>query len=922
VAPNSFRPGAGANIVVRGSRSLSASNGPLYVVDGIPVSYTIDDINPNDIETIDVLKDASSTAIYGVRGANGVIQITTKKAKTGKTRVDYTGSTSYDNILKQIPVFNAMQLADNWRQAYFADRLYNFAQSTASPNNYFPNAAADVRLFGGNTGNAMWDFIKDAYQFTTFDRATNTYIAAKRATTAEERALMANLGLAVLTEVDAYDPSKIKSFDWQNAALRTGITNNHAISISIGTDKIKSNFNGAYFKQTGIEFGQDYTRYSIGNNTEFKPSKSIIFGNSFSFTNSIQNIGTSLYANASGMLPFTKPYDSAGNFLLYPNGDQQIVNGLGDASTVLNQVKVNRLIGNVYAEIMLFKGLRYKTVFGLDYRNSRNGTFNGAKSSVRQGNAANASYTINNGTSWVYDNMLLYDAKIKGDHSINVTLLQELQSLNKNDALTLSAQNLIFEEQKWYSLQQNSLAIVTGSGSYSAQQYLSYMGRLEYGYKNKYLLTVSNRYDNSSVLAVGNQGAYFPSAAFAWRIENENFFKSQNVFNSAKLRVGIGRVGNASIAPYLTSGPLAAANYNWANGTAAIGQAPQTFRTPNLTWEKTTTRNFGLDFSLLKNRITASIDIYNTTTKDILQRQTINATNGVQYVFVNRGKTENRGIDISISTINFRTKSGFTWTTDIVFSKNKEKIVDIDGRGNNDLANLWILGQPINIYYNYISDGIYQYGDTAKGGYLKDYLWNKGTNGANTAYRPGKIRVRDVNGDTLLNASDKVVLGTHNPDWTAGITNTFTYKNFELNCNIYIRQGGLYRVPRPGFVGRYQSFEANYWTPTNPSNEYQQPTRTSDIPLYWEALGYRNASFVKIRNISLSYRVPETLLSKIKVSSLSFFVNAVNPFLFHKYSKYDPETIQYTESFVATTGNPTPNSYSFRSFVFGAKLGF
>jgi TonB-linked SusC/RagA family outer membrane protein len=922
VAPNSFRPGAGASIVVRGSRSLSTSNGPLYVVDGIPVSYTIDDINPNDIETIDVLKDASSTAIYGVRGANGVIQITTKKAKAGKTRVDYTGNTSYDNILKHVPVFNAVQLADAWRQAYFADRLYNFAQSTSSPNNYFPNAAADVRLFGGNTGNAMWDFIKDAYQFTTFDRATNTYIAAKRATTAEERALMANLGLAVLTEVDAYDPSKIKGFDWQNAAIRTGITNNHAISVSIGTEKIKSNFNGAYFKQTGIEFGQDYTRYSIGNNTEFKPSKSITFGNSFSFTNSVQNVGTSLYTNASSMLPFTKPYDSAGNFLLYPNGDQQIVNGLGDAGTVLNEVKVNRLIGNVYAEIMLFKGLRYKTVFGLDYRNSRNGTFNGSKSSVRQGNAANASYTINNGSSWVYDNMLLYDTKIKGDHSINVTLLQELQSLNRNDALTLSAQNLIFEEQKWYSLQQNSLAIVTGSGSYSAQQYLSYMGRLEYGYKNKYLLTVSNRYDNSSVLAIGNQGAFFPSAAFAWRMENENFFKSQNIFSSAKLRLGIGRVGNASVDPYQTSGPLSAANYNWANGNAAIGQAPRTFRTPNLTWEKTTTRNIGLDFSLLKNRISASIDIYSTTTKDILQEQTINGTNGVQRILVNRGQTENKGIDITISSINISTKGGFTWTTDIVFSKNKEKIVDIDGSGNSNLANLWILGQPINVYYNYISDGIYQYGDTAKGGYLKDYLWNKGTNAANTAYRPGKIRVRDLNGDTLINASDKVVLGTHNPDWTAGITNTFTYKNFELNFNVYIRQGGMYRVPRPGFVGRYQSFEANYWTPTNPSNEYQQPTRTSDIPLYWEALGYRNASFVKVRNISLSYRVPETLLSKIKVSSLSFYVNAVNPFLFHKHSKYDPETIQYRESFTATTANTTPNSYSFRSFVFGAKLGF
>lgn len=231
VTPSSFRPGSGASIRVRGNRSLSANNGPLYVVDGIPVTYTIDDMSPNDIESIDVLKDASSTAIYGVRGANGVIQITTKKAKAGKVRVDYSGSTSYETIMNNLPVFNAVQLADCWRQAYYADKQYNFAQSTASPNNYFPSAAADVKLFGGGNGtNPMWAFIKDAYQFTTFDATTNTYIAAKRPTTTEERTLLANLGLPVLTEVDDYDASKVKSFDWQGAAIRQGVTKSHAIT--------------------------------------------------------------------------------------------------------------------------------------------------------------------------------------------------------------------------------------------------------------------------------------------------------------------------------------------------------------------------------------------------------------------------------------------------------------------------------------------------------------------------------------------------------------------------------------------------------------------------------------------------------------------------------------------------------------------
>lgn len=922
VMATSFRPGSGSRVRIRGSRSLLATNEPLYVVDGIPVTYTVDDMNPADIENIDVLKDASATAIYGVRGANGVVQITTKKARVGRVRVDYDGSVSFDNILKDIPVFNAPQLADAWRQAFIADRVYNFAQSTTAANNYFPNAAADVKLFGGNTGNAMWEFIKHAYQFNTFNVSTNTYDAVKRPTTPEERELLANLGLPVLNEVDAYDPSKIKGFDWQDAAIRQGITNQHSVNVSVGTEKIRASFSGSYFNQKGIEYGQDYTRYTVGNNMEFRPLKWLTFGNSISYSNGLQNVGPSLYGNASGQLPFTQPYDSTGKFDLYPNDDQQIINGLNDVNTVFNEIKTNRVFGNVFAEFTLFKGLKYKTVFGLDSRNTRQGRFNGALSSVRQGNLANASYDVSNSISWVYDNLLYYDTKIGKDHQINVTLLYEMQSLNKTDSLSMAAQNLIFEQQKWYSLQNNTLATITGGGNYSASQLLSYMGRVEYGFKNKYLITLSTRYDNSSVLAEGNQGEYFPSAAIAWRLDNEDFFSRQQIFSNAKLRLGIGKVGNSSIQPYQTGGPLDFTLYNWGNGAAAIGTAPRTFPVPDLTWEKTTTSNLGIEFGLFNNRINATVDLYKSSTINQLQRLSIPATNGVGYILANIGEVSNRGIDVALSTINLNTADGFRWTTDIIFSKNKEEIVSVDGQTKNDnLLNLFFIGQPIRSYYNYASGGIYQYSDTAKGGYLSEYLWKKGSNAANTAYRPGKIRVVDANGDTLITGADKMVLGSDNASWTGSIGNTLSYKNFELNFLIYFRKGGMYRVPRPGLVGRYQSNYVNYWTPSNPSTEYQQPTRTSDIPLYWEALGYRDGTFARVRNISLTYRLPLATLSKMKVSSLAFYVNAVNPFLFHSASDYDPETIQYTESFAASTGNPGPNSYSYRSIILGVRLG-
>lgn len=921
VAASSFRPGSGSRIRIRGNRSLSASNEPLYVVDGIPVSYTIDDMNPTDIESIDVLKDAASTAIYGVRGANGVVQITTKKGKAGKVSVNYQGSVSFDNILRQTPVFNAVQLSDAWRMAYYADKQYNFAQNSTQPNNYFPSALADVKLFGGNSGNPMWDFIKDAYTFTTFDRTNNIYIAAKRPTTPDEQALLANLGLPVLQEVDIYDPSKVKSYDWQNQFLRQGITNSHNINVSIGSDKLRSSFGASYFKQKGIDPGDDYTRYTISNNSEFKLTKFLTIGNSFSYANAVQNIGPSIYGKSGGMLPFTSPYDSAGKFLLYPNGDQQIVSPANDLGRIINENKINRIFGNVFAEVTLLKGLKYKTVFGLDYRNTRNGRFNGTNTSVRQNGVANASYTINNSTSWTYDNLLLYNTTIRKNHSLNVTLLQEMQSLNKTDELSMSANDLIFEQQKWYSLNRNTTGTVTGSGFYSASQYLSYMARVEYGFKNRYLLTLSTRYDQSSVLAENSKGQYFPSAAVAWRIDNEDFFARQNLFTNAKLRFGIGTVGNAAIDPYQTNGPLAFTLYNWGNGAAAVGSAPTTFRVPDLSWERTLTKDVGIEFSMLKGRVSGTIDIYKSSTTDALQNMNISATNGVTNMLVNLGKVNNKGIDVSVRTINIDSRSGLRWETDFVFSKNKESIVALDATGNDNLNNLWFLGKPLRVYYNYESEGIFQYSDTLKGGILKDYFWTVPSNVSSGLFVPGKPRVKDQNGDKIINASDKKILGTDHANWTGSITNSVSYKGFELNVNIYFRKGGMYRVPRPGLVGRYQSNYANYWTPTNPSNDYQQPTRTSDIPVYWESLGYRNGSYTRVRNISLAYSLPKPILEKLKANSFTFYVNAVNPFLFHSSSDYDPETIQYTEQFAASTGNPGPNSYSYRSIVLGVKLG-
>ncbi|HEX8314082.1 MAG TPA: SusC/RagA family TonB-linked outer membrane protein [Flavisolibacter sp.] len=935
VTPNGFRPGAGGSIRIRGTRSLNAGNEPLYVVDGFPVSYTIDDMNPADIETVDILKDASATAIYGVRGANGVVQITTRKGKAGKVTVNYQGSQSVESIIRPMPVFNGAEIADAWRQAFFADSAYTRTigrRSATNPLYYYPDALNDLALFKNRFGSTeQWNAIKDAYTWAVYDPVNNIYIPRKRATTPEERAVLENLNRIYLSSVptlrsnmrfdsiDIYDPSKVRSYDWQNnVGLRHGHTTNHSISVTAGSDKFKSSFSTGYFKQTGIEYAQDYTRYSVGTSAEFRPVKFLTFGASINYIHSITNTSTSSYANASGMIPLVEPYDTAGNYVLFPNRDQQIVSAINDRKTVEDNTKANRVFGNIYAEITLFKGLKYRTMFGLDNRTSTRGTFNGAQSSIRLGSAANASQTVNSAASWVYDNILTYTTRIKSDHSINVTLLQELQSLNRSSSLTLSANNLIFESQKWYSLDRNTDALVTGSGTYSAAQYLSYMGRLEYGFRNKYLITLSNRYDKSSVLAEGASGAWFPAASVAWQMDREDFFRGQSVFSYAKLRAGYGKVGNASIDPYQTGGPLVATNYNWGNGQAAIGSAPRTFRTPDLTWEKTTTTNVGLEFGLFKNSITGTIDLYRSNTTDQLQRKTIPAANGVPDVFFNLGEVSNKGIEITLSTQNIN-KGAFRWSTDWMFTANKERLVDIDGSGNSNFANLWLLDQPIQVYWGFKKEGIFQYSDTSGKGVLASYYWAK--NGRNnTTYQPGRIKIFDANGDSAYSQADRVILGSHNPDFIASIGNTVAYKNFELNVLVYFRVGGLYRVPRLAFVGRYQSNKGDYWTPTNPSNEYQQPTQTSDVPLNWEALTYKDATFAKVKNITLTYRVPKNITSKMFINNLAFYASAVNPILIHTASDYDPETVPYRE-FAGTTTNQTgPTSYSYKSFVVGVKL--
>lgn len=920
--PSSFRPGSSSSIRLRGSRSLTAGNDPLYVVDGIPITYSIDDINPLDIESVDVLKDAAATAIYGSRGANGVIQITTKKGKAGKISVDYNGTTSAETIVQKLEVYNGPEFAQFRRDAYIGTGTGDYVVGTAK--RYFPDPAADYAIFSSND-NMLWDNVKNAYEWIDLDITSTPkkFVAKTRPTTAEEKALMASLGYPVLNEVAIYDPSKITTYNWGDDALRTGTTQNHNISVSGGSEKFRSSFGGGYYKQEGIVKSQDYTRYSLSNNNDFKPTDFLSFGTNLNYSNSLQNVGTDLYGAASGQFPLAHPYTSDGTFILNPGADDQVFNPLNDENTVLTEVRRNHLLANAFGQVNILKGLTYRIAVGADLSDSRRGTFNGSVSSVQRLAAPNASYATTNGFVWTLQNQINYTTTIAKKHEITATVVQELRK-RRQEVNSTSATELTYESQLWYALQNNAKGAAIVAGSFSQDQLASHLGRINYSYNNKYILSAALRHDASSVLAPSNNSQLFPSGSVAWRLDQESFIKSISAIDQLKLRAGFGAVGNASIAPYQTSGTLNSAPtyYNYGD-LVALGYTPGTLPVPNLTWERTVTKNLGVDFGLYKSRISGSIDVYESNTNNI-QDYALPAASGYTRALVNLGNVKNRGLEIALSTVNIdhsAKKGGFKWTSDIAFSTNKEEITELNNTGTDDIGQQWFYGRPIRTYWDFNNQGIFQYTDTLDGGILKDYFWKKAGNKAGDLFKPGRIRVQDINGDTTITDADRVQIGSPNPKWTASFNNTFSYKGFDLTCFVYISQGNTIRDFRPGLVGRYPGPKVDYWTPTNPSNDYQQPNRTSDIPVYWQSLSFRDGSFVRVRSILLSYTLPESVLKKLNVSNMVVSINAVNPFLFSDYKRYDPESVPFNSTYPTSTNNPAPNSYSYRSFVLGLRMG-
>lgn len=807
-------PGAGANILLRGQRSIKNDNSPLIVLDGIPMVGGFNEINPSDIASVEVLKDASSTAIYGSRAANGVLIITTKRGKAGKTNVAYDAYYGITAITKKLDLMNGEQFAQLRREA----------ARTADPNNNYP---ADATLFD-------------------------------------------DIALRSLAQG--------RSTDWQDLIYHNGAKQNHQLSLTGGKEKTQFAVSFNYFKEKGIVDKTDFTRGALRINLDHQVNSRIRMGVSTLASMSSQNVtDNTVFDNALRLNPLGVPYDSTGKLLFRPNNDEgQRVNPLMIIKNTTIQRYKTRVFASMYGEWDIFKDLTYRLNIGPEMEASKEGYFKGSETDDNQGGNATAGLSNSDMFSVTVENILKYTRQLSKSQRLGVTLLQSSQQQTVNSS-GIRANKLPYETQSYHNLE--TAGEVTGiSSDYRRSLLLSYMARVNYDFKNRYLLTITGRADGSSVFAAGHKWGYFPSAAVAWRVDAEPFMQSLRQVNALKLRLSYGSTGFNGILPYGTFSTLKKSSYAFGE-TGMNGFQPATIANPNLKWESTASLNAGIDFALFNNRITGTVEHYIANTKNILLRRSIPGSTGYTEVLQNIGATRNRGWEVTLSTVNINNENGFQWTTDLNFSTNKNEIVQLYGDGKDDVGNQWFIGQPIKVFYDYQKTGIWQ---TSELETAKDY-------GA----KPGQIKLLDRNGDKQYSDQDRVVLGSEFPGWIGGMTNRFSYKGLELAVVINTRQHYLINSRwfenNNRLAGRYNNINVNYWTPENPTNDNPRPDKNQESVYLGSTLAYKDASFVRVKNLAVAYSLPSLWLQRAAIKTLKITLSAENPFTITNYKGQDPE---------------------------------
>ncbi|HLO45003.1 MAG TPA: TonB-dependent receptor [Leadbetterella sp.] len=856
VSQSGSKPGSAPRILIRGRRSFNAGNDPLYVVDGIPLSAGYEDINPNDIQSIEVLKDATATAIYGARGANGVILVTTKRgANKGKTTVTFDTYAGASNAYSKLELFSGEEFAEYVREAYRATNLYKDAAGNAVPTGKSdPAADAKIAVLGGDPNVAAG-------------------IAAGRNT------------------------------QYQDLILRTGMMQNHTIGIQGGNDRTSFYISGGFFQDKGITKLLDFTRHSLRANIDHQVNKRLKVGISSYMMYSVRN-GENLnpYGNTLNANPLGAAFNTDGSLIFEPTNDALLSNPLSEIVDGVNidNTKKYRIFNSIYAEVKIIDGLTYRLNLGPDFTQQRWGRFIGSETNARRRGDAQAFNENRFGFNMTMENILNY-SKTFGKHTLNVTGVQSIQKDNFERYRT-EVQGIPAQAQSFYSL--NSATSVLGVQSGLVQWTInSFMGRVNYSFNDKYLITATMRRDGSSRFGENTKYGNFPGVAVGWNITNEDFMKNVTFIDMLKLRAGWGKVGNQGVAPYQTQGLLARTTYAF-GATGAFGFRPGTISNPDLRWESSSNANIGLDFSVLRGRVQGSLELYETNTKSLLLNDFLPGSVGFNFFSNNVGHTRNKGIELGVTTVNVNSKNGFKWTTDFQFTKNIEEIVELYNGKVDDLGNRWFIGYPLNTYFDWEKEGIWQSNEADQ---AKAY-----------GSEVGQIKVRDVNGDGKINADDRTLRGTDVPKWAGGLTNRFEFKGFDLSFFLFGRFGntilsGFHRNQLQ-LAGRYQQIKVDYWTPNNPTNEFPRPKSNQEFPVYNSTLFYYDGTFIKLRNINFGYTFSKGIAKKIGAESVRFYSSIQQPKIWSSYmSKYngvDPEAAITTSAtgLTAVTSDVTPST--------------
>lgn len=790
------------DIMVRGQNSIKASNSPLIILDGVPYNGGFNEINQNDIQSIEVLKDASSSAIYGARGANGVILITTKKGGKGKPKLSYEGTYGLQEIYSEPDILTAEEYWEFATERVGADYADNF-----------PTVAQNY--------------------------AEGNYV------------------------------------NWLELATRNGQQQKHTLNVTGGNKNINYFLSGGYTDVKGIALGDNFKQLTVRTNIKVNITDWLEIGTNSQY--SYQD-NSGITANFSGVFqqnPLINVYDENGDYAVYPWPEQPIIQNPLSNLNILDDDKDRRLFSNNYIniDIPFIKGLSYKLNTGYTYFTNVIGRFWGSNTLIGLTNDGQA-YTRNlEETDILIENILNYQHDF-GDHNINITGLYSTQK-NTSENRKMTSSRFPTETLTWY--QPDVAEVIEPSASFTEQNYISQMARLNYSYKSKYLAALTVRRDGYSGFGKDNKYGVFPSAALGWNIQRETFLNDVKAIDILKLRVSYGENGNQAIDPYQTLALMQQENFlggDDATETAA-GYYPSTLSSPTLGWETSKSINVGIDFGLFSNRIYGNIDVYSTNTYDLLLDRTISPIHGIQSITQNIGETKNQGLELYLKTVNISTPD-FKWITELTFFTNKNEIVDLYGTGQDDVANGWFIGHSINANYGLVFDGVWQVDED---------------NSLQPDTEPGDVKIKDTNGDGEITTDDRDFIGQTDPKYTAGLTNSLSYKNFTLSFQIYTEQGvtreNYYlRTDNVTVDARGNTIERHWWTEENPNNIY--PANRNGVNPF-NIRFYKNASFVRLRDVTLSYNFSNELLNSVGLDKLMIYANIKNGLTFTKWNGLDPE---------------------------------